>query len=109
MNRSAARPNQSQVARRQRGFCFGTPKLTGTNLKAGHYHYWEAKGFGGNSAISISAIAASGPGNFTRVLAVENVRYQSKREGDLTVSCNVRNVGSDHIPTYQVNFAAISP
>jgi hypothetical protein len=84
-------------------------RFTGANLKAGHYHYWETKGFGGNSAISISAIAASGVGNFTRVLVVENVRYQSRREGELVVSCNVRNVGSDPIPTYQVNFAAISP
>lgn len=85
-------------------------RLRGMNLGTGQYHRWVAWGFGPDAAISVSAIAASGvAGNFSRNLRVEDVIVQTQREGDFKVHCVVRNVGGDHIPNYQVNFACILP
>ena len=90
-------------------------QLIGTDLQPGASHNWEAWGFGGNSAVAVTAIPSrqEGGGTISRMLAVENVRVES-RSGvisgpSLKVFCSVRNVGYNSVPSYALNFFAFSP
>ena len=94
------------------------PLFSTEGLEPGATQDFFASGFGGRDVVAITAIAARGPeelGEHRYFLAVENVRVQTHAGSEVPdedayfVHCTVRNVGSDPVPSYQVNVAVISP
>jgi len=91
-----------------------------TRFRPGDVHSWEAwgltAGVGFDDAILVTAVPGRLPtsegAGFSSALIVENIRTVSYRNSfsdrAVKVTCQVRNVGYDHLSTYKVNFYRVS-
>ena len=87
-------------------------------LAPGGVHSWEAWGINAGVGYADGILVTAVPGRtslaegFSSALIVENVRIVSYRNSfsdrAVKVTCQVRNVGSDYLSAYRVNFHRVS-